>query len=95
MYDMRCKLEDRYAAYVKAEKKSMLLTGLSGAKDWLYTEKGEDATESACVSRLGARKVLGEPITFRYKKVDERKKSTAQLRKMINTYIVASDFYRR
>jgi len=31
--------------------------------------------------------VLGDPITFRYKEVDERKKSTAQLRETINTYM--------
>ena len=87
MYDIRGKLDDRYAPYVKAEEKDNLLAALSEAADWLYTEEGEDATKSAYVSRLDALKVLGDPITIRYKEVDERKKSTAQLRETINTYM--------
>ena len=87
MYDTRGKLEDRYAPYVKAHEKANLLTALAEAEDWLYTEEGEDATKSAYVSRLDALKALGDPITFRCKEVDERKKSTAQLRETINTYM--------
>ena len=87
MYDTRGKLEDKYAPYVKAEEKNKLLAALSEAEDWLYTEEGEDAIKSAYVSRLDALKVLGDPITFRCKEVDERKKSTAQLRETINTYM--------
>jgi heat shock protein 4 len=87
VYDTRGKLDDKYAPYVKAEEKQKLLTALSEAEDWLYTEEGEDAIKSAYVSRLDALKVLGDPITFRCKEVDERKKSTAQLRETINTYM--------
>jgi len=84
---MRSKLEDRYAAYVKPEEKSNLLEGLQEAEDWLYTEEGEESTKSAYVSRLDALKVMGDPITFRQKEVDERKKSTANLRETLNNYM--------
>ena len=59
---MRGKLEDKYAPFVKAEEKNKLLTALSEAEDWLYTE-GEDAIKSAYVSRLDALKVLGDQWT--------------------------------
>nr|GFD59936.1 heat shock protein 91 [Tanacetum cinerariifolium] len=42
VYDMRGKLEDRYAIYVQEKEKSDLLAGLSEAEDWLYSEEGED-----------------------------------------------------
>jgi heat shock protein 4 len=90
MYDTRGKLEGKYAlydVYVKAEEKQKLLTALSEAEDWLYTEEGEDAIKSAYVSRLDALIVLRDPITFRCKEVDERKRSTVQLRETINTYM--------
>ncbi|KAG6827596.1 hypothetical protein H0H92_011193 [Tricholoma furcatifolium] len=87
VYDTRGKLDDRYAAYVQASEKEKLLAALQEAEDWLYTEEGEDATKSAYVSRLDALKVLGDPITFRYKEVDERNKATTQLRETLNNYM--------
>ncbi|KAF8903882.1 heat shock protein 70 family [Gymnopilus junonius] len=87
VYDTRGKLEDRYAPFVQAEEKSALLQGLQEAEDWLYTEEGEEATKSAYVARLDALKKLGDPIAFRYKEVDERKKSTANLRETLNNYM--------
>ncbi|KAJ3506317.1 hypothetical protein NLJ89_g6934 [Agrocybe chaxingu] len=87
VYDMRGKLEDRYAPYVQPEEKSKLLAGLQEAEDWLYTEEGEEATKSAYVQRLDTLKVIGDPIVFRYKEVDERKKSTANLRETLNNYM--------
>ncbi|KAF5328798.1 hypothetical protein D9619_011523 [Psilocybe cf. subviscida] len=87
VYDMRGKLDDRYAPYVKAEEKSALLSGCSAAEEWLYTEEGEDALKSAYVERLDALKALGDPIVFRYREVDERKKATAALRETLNSYM--------
>ncbi|KAF8149402.1 heat shock protein 70 family [Crassisporium funariophilum] len=87
VYDMRSKLDGRYGPFVKPEEKSALMTALSQTEDWLYTEEGEDATKSAYVSRLDALRVLGDPITFRFREVDERKKSIAQLRETINNYM--------
>jgi len=84
---MRGKLDDRYASYVQPTEKQQLLKGLQEAEDWLYTEEGEDATKSAYVSRLDALKAIGDPIVFRYKEVDERKKSIANLRETLNNYM--------
>ncbi|KAH9484808.1 Heat shock protein hsp88 [Psilocybe cubensis] len=87
VYDMRGKLEDRYASYVKAEEKAKLLAGLSEAEEWLYTEEGEEATKSAYVARLDALKAIGDPIVFRYREVDERKKAAANLRETLDNYM--------
>ncbi|KAF9526854.1 heat shock protein 70 family [Crepidotus variabilis] len=87
VYDMRGKLDDKYAHYVQASEKETLLKGLQEAEDWLYTEEGEEATKSAYVTRLDTLKKIGDPIAFRYKEVDERKKSTAALRETLNTYM--------
>ncbi|KAG6865525.1 hypothetical protein C0991_001847 [Blastosporella zonata] len=87
VYDTRGKLDDRYAPFVQATEKQKLLVSLQEAEDWLYTEEGEEATKSAYVSRLDALKVLGDPITFRYKESEERAKATAQLRETLNNYM--------
>ncbi|KAF7303739.1 Heat shock protein [Mycena indigotica] len=87
VYDMRGKLDDRYASFVKAEEKSKLLSALQESEDWLYTEEGEDATKSAYVSRLDALKVLGDPITIRYRESESRQSSIAQLRETLNSYM--------
>ncbi|KAF7324818.1 Heat shock protein [Mycena kentingensis (nom. inval.)] len=87
VYDMRGKLDDRYASFVKAEEKSKLLVALQEAEDWLYTEEGEDATKSAYVTRLDALKVLGDPITNRYRESESRQSSIAQLRETLNSYM--------
>jgi len=84
---MRGKLDDRYASFVQSTEKVALLQALQVAEDWLYTEEGEESTKSAYVSRLDALKVLGDPITFRHKEVDERKKSIANLRETLNNYM--------
>jgi len=84
---MRGKLDDRYASFVQSAEKVTLLQALQVAEDWLYSEEGEDATKSAYVSRLDALKALGDPITFRYKEVDERRKSIANLRETLNNYM--------
>ncbi|KAK4684241.1 hypothetical protein P7C73_g5950, partial [Tremellales sp. Uapishka_1] len=87
VYDMRGKLEDRYAAYVQAAEKDALLSGLSESEDWLYTEEGEDATKSAYVARLDALKVKGDPIVLRWRESDERPKAASQLRESLNLYL--------
>lgn len=84
---MRGKLDDRYAAYVKAEEKQKLLSALAEAEDWLYSSEGEEATKSVYVGRLDGLKVLGDPISQRYKETEERSKVVAQLRETINQYM--------
>ncbi|KAJ7176556.1 heat shock protein 70 family [Mycena filopes] len=87
VYDTRAKLDERYLHFVQPEEKSKLLVALQEAEDWLYSEEGEDATKSAYVSRLDALKVLGDPITFRYRESEARQSAIAQLRETLNTYM--------
>ncbi|KIM83430.1 hypothetical protein PILCRDRAFT_69658 [Piloderma croceum F 1598] len=87
VYDTRGKLDDRYAPYVQAPEKEKLLVALQGAEDWLYTDEGEEATKSAYVSRLDALKVLGDPITNRYRENEDRPRSISELRETLNNYI--------
>jgi heat shock protein 4 len=87
VYDMRSKLEGRYATFVQTKEKEALLSGLQDAEDWLYSEEGEDATKSAYVQKLDALKVMGDPIVLRWKESEERPKAAAALREEINTYL--------
>ena len=84
---MRGKLDDRYASYVQAPEKEKLLAALALAEEWLYSEEGEDATKSVYVEKLDSLKVLGDPITFRYREAEERSKVVSQLRETINQYM--------
>ncbi|KAF7980383.1 hypothetical protein HWV62_38855 [Athelia sp. TMB] len=87
VYDMRGKLDDKYAAYVQAPEKEKLFAGLQEAEDWLYTEEGEDATKSAYVTRLDGLKVLGDPIVARYRETEERPRNISELRESLNNYL--------
>lgn len=53
----------------------------------MYSEEGEDATKSVYVGKLDELKVLGDPISSRYKESEERSKTVAQLREAINLYM--------
>lgn len=87
VYDTRGKLDDRYAQFVQPAEKEKLLAALQEAEDWLYSEEGEDASKSAYVARLDALKVLGDPITARWREFEERTRVVAQLRETINKYM--------
>ncbi|PPQ81030.1 hypothetical protein CVT24_013291 [Panaeolus cyanescens] len=87
VYDMRGKLDERYNAFAKPEEKSALMAALQEAEDWLYSEEGEDATKSAYVAKIDALRALGDPISFRYKQVDDRQKAVASLRETLNNYM--------
>jgi heat shock protein 4 len=87
VYDMRGKLDGRYAAYVQSAEKEKLLALLSEKENWLYTEEGEDATKSAYVSNLDELKALGDPIAARYRENEERPRFISQLRETFNKYM--------
>ncbi|KDQ21253.1 hypothetical protein BOTBODRAFT_25678 [Botryobasidium botryosum FD-172 SS1] len=87
VYDMRSKLEDRYAAYAQPAEKQTLLAALQQAEDWLYSEEGEDALKSAYVERIEAVHKLGDPISNRYKEAEERPRASSQLRETINGFL--------
>lgn len=86
IYDMRGKLDSRYAAFCQPQEKEALLKLLSEAEDWLYSEEGDDATKSAYVERLDAAKKIGDPISARYMETENRSAAAAQLREALNTY---------
>jgi len=87
VYDMRGKLDDRFANYVQPAEKEAIIAGLQDAEDWLYSDEGEDATKSVYQERLDRLKVLGDPITFRWKETEERPRATSQLRDSLNTFM--------
>jgi heat shock protein 4 len=87
VYDMRGKLDDRYAAYVQPQEKEKLLAILSEKENWLYTEEGEDATKSAYISHLNDAKALGDPIVHRYRENEERPRFVSSLRETLNKYM--------
>jgi heat shock protein 4 len=87
VYDMRGKVEDRYAAYTKPEEKEKLFAALTEAEDWLYSEEGEEATKSVYVERLDKLKVIGDPISQRYREAEERPRTLSSLRETMNEYM--------
>ena len=87
VYDMRSKLDSRYAPFVQAAEKEKLLSMLQDAEDWLYTEEGEDATKSLYVSKLDEVKVVGNPVALRFSEDESRPKAAAQLREATNEYM--------
>jgi heat shock 70kDa protein 4 len=87
VYDIRSKLEDRYAPFVQPQEKERLLAASQEVEDWLYTEEGENANKSAYVSRLEALHALGDPIASRWRESEQRSKATSQLRETINTFL--------
>lgn len=87
IYDVRGKLDERYASFVQPAEKEKLLVELQKEEDWLYSEDGEDALKSAYVSRLDALKTLGDPVVARWREHEERPKAAARLRESINHYM--------
>ncbi|KAG8933844.1 adenyl-nucleotide exchange factor sse1 [Tulasnella sp. 419] len=87
VYDMRSKVEDRLAHYVKPDEKTKLIAACQQAEDWLYTEEGEDAPKSAYVERLDALQAIGNPISQRYFEAEGRPRAQSELREAINTFL--------
>jgi len=79
IYDMRGKIEDRYADFASEEEKSKFRTMLDEAEDWLYGE-GEDATKAQYVAKYEDLQSLGGVIKGRYLQAENEKRE-AELRK--------------
>ncbi|KAK9469761.1 heat shock protein 70 family, partial [Lipomyces arxii] len=73
IYDMRGKIEDKYADFSSDEEKSQFRAMLDAAEDWLYDE-GEDATKSAYVSKYAELDAVGGVIKGRYLKSEQEKR---------------------
>lgn len=87
IYDIRSKVEDRYAPYTASEEKEKVVAASREAEDWLYSEEGEDTTKSKYVEKLDLLKSLGEPVARRYREAEERPRIMSQLRETLNTYL--------
>ncbi|KAJ9109958.1 hypothetical protein QFC20_003158 [Naganishia adeliensis] len=87
VYEMRSKLDGRYAAFAQQSEKEALLKAAQEAEDWLYSDEGEDATKSAYISKLDELKKLGDPIAFRWREGEDRAKAAAALREVIDNFM--------
>lgn len=85
LYDMRGKLDERYAAYVTNDEKERFLRALQGSENWLDSE--EDATKSTYIANLDALKAFGDPIVTRYREDNDRLGAISQLRQSVNEYL--------
>jgi len=65
IYDMRGKLNEKYAEYALSATKEKILAALSQAESWLY-EDGAKAAKNAYVSRIEELRRLGDPVTKRF-----------------------------
>ncbi len=64
IYDMRAKLANELAEYVKPEDLAVFSAQLEAMESWLYDE-GENETKSTFVAKLAELHKLGEPIMQR------------------------------
>ncbi|KAJ9125953.1 hypothetical protein QFC24_002738 [Naganishia onofrii] len=87
VYDIRSKLDGRYAPFVQASEKEAILSATQAAEDWLYSDEGEDATKSAYVSKLDELKKLGDPVAFRWRESEDRAKAASALREVIDNFM--------
>jgi heat shock protein 4 len=65
IYDMRGKLNDKYAEYALADAKEKILAALSQTESWLYQD-GAKAAKNSYVSRIEELRRLGDPVTKRF-----------------------------
>lgn len=87
VYDMRGKLDGRYAAFVQPSEKEALMKATQEAEDWLYSDEGEDANKSAYIAKLDELKKLGDPVAFRWREGEDRAKAAAALREVIDNFM--------
>ncbi|KAK9349269.1 heat shock protein 70 family [Lipomyces starkeyi] len=77
IYDMRGKIDDRYADFASDEEKSKFRTMLDAAEDWLYDE-GEDATKSQYIAKYDELNAVGGVIKGRYLQAEQEKREAEQ-----------------
>ncbi|GIL79849.1 hypothetical protein Vretimale_12448 [Volvox reticuliferus] len=92
VYDLRNKLYDVYAPYIKETDKEALQGKLTAMEDWLYDE-GEDTTKSVYIAKLEELKAQGAAVERRYAEDQTRGPALEALRSTIEHYSVlaASD----
>lgn len=69
IYEMRSKINEKYANVVTAASRDSLLAKLSENEEWLYAD-GAKASKNAYVSKLEELKKMGDPISQRAREFD-------------------------
>ncbi|KAF9432725.1 adenyl-nucleotide exchange factor sse1 [Entomortierella beljakovae] len=83
IYDTRSKVDGVYKDFVNPADKEKFVKDLNDAENWLY-DKGDEATKSVYVSKLGELHVVGKPVVERYREIDARANAARELRETIN-----------
>lgn len=86
IYNLRNRLSDSLAAYVREEDKAGISSKLDGAEDWLY-EDGEDQAKSVYVAKLEELRKLGGPIEVRAAEDAARPAAAEGMKQMCNQYL--------
>ncbi|RVD89673.1 uncharacterized protein DFL_000670 [Arthrobotrys flagrans] len=73
IYEMRSKIDDRYADFASESEKSKLKDMLEAAENWLYDE-GDDTTKAAYVAKHEELRSVAGPIVQRYNDKEEEKR---------------------
>ncbi|KAK9470244.1 heat shock protein 70 family [Dipodascopsis tothii] len=77
IYDMRGKIEDKYAAFSSDEEKTKFRAMLDDAENWLY-EDGEDANKAQYIAKYEELDAVGGVIRGRYLKAEQDKREAEQ-----------------
>ncbi|GFR48872.1 hypothetical protein Agub_g10723 [Astrephomene gubernaculifera] len=85
VYDLRNKLYDAYAPYIKPADKEALQAELTAMEDWLYDE-GEDTTKSVYIAKLEELKAKGGPVERRFAEDQSRGAALDALRSTLEHY---------
>ncbi|KAK9462286.1 heat shock protein 70 family [Lipomyces oligophaga] len=80
IYDMRGKIEDKYAAFSSDDEKAKFRSMLDDAEDWLYGD-GEDATKGAYSAKYEELNAVGGVIKGRFLAAENEKKEAEQRRR--------------
>ncbi|PNW72223.1 hypothetical protein CHLRE_16g677000v5 [Chlamydomonas reinhardtii] len=86
VYELRNKLYDVYAPFIKEADKKVLQAQLTAMEDWLYDE-GEDTTKSVYTSKLEELKAKGAPVEGRYAEDQSRGPAVEALRAAAASYL--------
>lgn len=84
--DLRNRLYDQLAPYIREADRETLSQQLTAAEDWLYDE-GEDCVKSVYVAKLEELKKLGSPVETRYVEDQTRGPVVRQLREACTNYL--------
>lgn len=86
IYDMRSKLEDTYRQFARTEESSNLLSQLTQAEDWLYSDH-ENESKEIYANKLKDLKKLGDPIAKRAYESEHRPQAEALLRQLVSVIL--------